>query len=251
MAILFDKASSEYLQNNAAPLFGVPFTVACWFRSDDLVNNQALWFLGNKDVTDQHFALLAMGAVAGDPVQAFVRSGSSPFNTARSTTGYSADTWHHAAGVFAQHDDVRAFIDGGSKGTDNTSKTPTGADRVCIGRMGDSTPSAYMSGRIAELCLWDAALSDDQIAELADGREAWSVRGADLVDYYRLLNVNDLRNRCRSIALTAYNSPTSADHCRMRDPLPARFVPEGSGISALHYERKTRGVMRGVARGAA
>jgi hypothetical protein len=167
MSVALDNAFGHYLAKSAAPpVTAVPFTMACWFNSDDITAHQVLVGLADNSVDDQVFFLAAYGSLAGDPIRAFARSGAAPHMDARTSTGYSLNTWHHACAVFATSTDGRVFIDGGSKGTDNTDRTPTGINTFSIGRTSDSTPSEYVSGMIAEPAVWDGALTADEVAAL-------------------------------------------------------------------------------------
>ena len=202
MALLFNDVGSEYAEVDNSPISGFPWTMACWFRSDDLTIDQVLMWLGDKDVADQYVFLGAAGTFAGDTVIALTDAGG--ISSAETSTGYSADTWHLATGVWVSSTDRRAYIDGGSKGTNTTSRVLSNAsDRVSIGRAGDSTPGNYMSGRIAEAAIWDVALTDTEIARLL--RQPFRyVRPANLVAYWPLWGLHspeiDLSGNGRSIA---------------------------------------------------
>ena len=67
MARLFDDALSEFLEKNVAPVTAVPLTMATWFRTDDIVSNQLLLMIPDKDSQSQYFELSAYGGDAGDP----------------------------------------------------------------------------------------------------------------------------------------------------------------------------------------
>ena len=151
MARLFDDAQSEYLQIDQAVLTGLPLAMVCFFNTNDMASSQTLMNIVDKNVEDQGFFLflhtsidiVAAGSYGGD------------WSHASSSISYSVNTWHHACGLFVSDTDRRAFIDGGSKGTDATDITPVGLDRTCIGRNADSSPNNYMSGMIAEAAIWD------------------------------------------------------------------------------------------------
>lgn len=185
MARLFDDAALDRLEINSAVLTGTPLTMACWFNSDSLTLTQCLMFLGDKDVTNQYFQLQAAGAIAGDPVAALVESGTT--GQAISSTGYSANTWHHASAVFTSATSRTARIDGGSAGSNTANTTPTGLDRTGIGRRGSSSAGLYMSGLIAEAAIWNVALTAAEIGVLADGFCPLFVRPSALQAYWPLV----------------------------------------------------------------
>ena len=148
MALLFDNAASQYLSRAAGVAAAVPLAMACWFYSDDATTAQALLYIGSGVSNNDGWMLLVNGSTAGDPVQARTNT-----VAASSSTGYTANTWHHAAGIFATATDRRAFIDGGSKGTNASNATPT-PNNTFIGRR---TSDLFMSGRIAEMGVWSLA----------------------------------------------------------------------------------------------
>lgn len=164
-ARLFDDASTQYLESSSPPVTAAPFTMAILGRSnDDTILQGAFDFHNNGGAVNRNcFILMFGGASAGDPIQFRVADGvnSTTFST---TTGYTANVWHHACAVEASATDHRVFIDGGSKGSSTTSRTPTGINRIAIGRISFSTPGVYFSGDLAEAAIWDTNLSDAEVA---------------------------------------------------------------------------------------
>jgi hypothetical protein len=182
MARLFDDAASEYLQYGGAVVSAVPFVLACWFRSDSVTVNQTLLSIADTAGDSHFFRMAAMGAVAGDPIRAQCSSASGSVQ-ADTSSGFSANTWHHACAAFATATDRRVYLDGGSKGTDANNRTPAGLDTTAIGTLRRNSISQYMSGRIAWAAIWDltnwpGATGTDK----ADGFEARALPG--LADGY-------------------------------------------------------------------
>lgn len=178
MARLLDDAASEYMENAAAIATAVPISMACWFNSDSIALSQYLMCIGNSASTAK-FALGAMGAVASDPIQAITSS-----NVAASTAGYSANTWSHAAAVFASITSRAAYLNGGNKGTNATSTTPAGVNRTALGCKNDSTRSNFLSGMIAEAAIWNVALTDADVLVLSLGFSPLCVRPDALLGYW-------------------------------------------------------------------
>ena len=182
MSRLFDDAASDKLGNtaDAPPVTGPPFTVCCWFRSNDITKAQALNELRNG-ITDHYYRLDARGDQAGDPLFFTKRNTGQSNAEAETTTGYTANVWHHAAGVHTSATDTACFIDGGSKDTNTLSRTPTGIDKIHIGVQDEASPSTFMSGNIANMAIWNVALTDAEIATLAEGVSPLRVRRDALV----------------------------------------------------------------------
>jgi hypothetical protein len=203
----FDDASSQYLETDSTPVTSQPFTMACWFNSDDAATLYGLMFVGNKASNVEQWVLYASGTTGGDPVIFAARSIAGGIDDAQTTTGYTAGTWHHACGVEIGAASRAVYIDGGSKGTDVANNTPLGADRFSVGRYGDLSPSNYMSGSIFWPAIWDAALDDDEVAALAEGIMPCLVRPESLVTW--IYDENDW-DYLGGYDLTATNTPTTS-----------------------------------------
>ena len=212
MSRLFDNGANEYLEIDSAVIAAYPLTLAAWFYSDDTANSQCLIWVGDKDVALEWQALIAAGVIGGDPVRAF--SARAGFTTeAESTSGYSANTWHHGAAVFTGATNRAAFIDGRSKGTD-AGNIVIGAtyDRTSIGRTGDSTPSRYMSGRVAEAVALRIAATDYQVWLHAQGVPAPIVwPGWAIAAYWPLFEV-DRDFPVANYNMSPFNTPSWAPH---------------------------------------
>lgn len=231
MARGFD-GSSSYFKVGSAVVSGYPFTMAAWVRSNSITVNQTVISISDDTVGTQQHGLELAGTVAGDPVRAFSVAGTA--QRATTTTGFSASTWHHAAGVFTSATDRAAFIDGGSKGTNATSRAPSGLNATDLGRNGDSTPDGFFDGSIAEAAVWNVALTDAEIAILALGYSALLVRPGALVAYWPLLgrHTNEIDVRGGN-TVTPTGSPTTQDHCRVIQARRGRSGKAGTTTVAV------------------
>ncbi len=180
MGRIFDDAIPDYLEaDGTPPVVAAPFTFVTWGQSDDVDDLGAVISVGDKDAADQHWILALDGITVDDPVKFGIVGGSQA--NVFTTTGMTVNTWHHAAGVEASATDHRVLIDGGSKGTSATSKAPSGADRVSIGRRASSAGLQESSGKISHAAIYDKALTDDTIASLAAGANPKRVQPDSLV----------------------------------------------------------------------
>lgn len=190
MARTFLAGFSQYLENASAVLTAAPLSMACWFYASNVTDAHALMSLGVGGTTADRFALLAAGSVAGDPISAQTVetiSGTPTGNPAKTSTSFSALTWAHACGVWATSQDRRAYLNGGGKGTETaTNVSPQGLALTSIGAYYTAGGRGYMTGRICECAIWNIALDDSEVAELALGIQAFHVRPENLVLYVPL-----------------------------------------------------------------
>jgi len=177
-SLTFDDGSSEYLGITSAPLSSEPITMSCWFRSDNATALQTLISISRSDTWHTQWRLCACGSVADDPVGMHSRDAVASA-WAYSTTGYSANTWHHAAGVCASDTDRRAMIDGGSKSSDGDNIAVSNTvDRTTVGYMvygGSPAFGDYFSGSIADVRIYNRALSDAEVWALYDPATRWEL----------------------------------------------------------------------------
>jgi hypothetical protein len=230
VARLFDDASTQYLEVDSAPVTAYPFTLACLFNNDVANANITLLWIGDKDDAAQYHALSLAGAVGGDPIRAV--SIAATAGTADSSAGVAGATnaWGHACGVFTSATSRAAFFNGANKGTNTTNRTPAGLDRVSIGRLGDSTPTDYWSGLIAEAGVWDIALSDAEVALLGTPigvntwLSPWMVRPENLVAYWRIWGrFSPEPDRVGGFGVTV-SGATVADHPKVLFPMTRRRI---------------------------
>jgi hypothetical protein len=201
--------TNQYL-SATAPIDGLtkPFTLACWFNQDNITSNGALIAL--SPASGNFWGIFARGAAAGDPVS-LVHSSTAALNT---TTGFSANTWTHACGVFEST--LRTvYINGGSSASSSGAlSSESAATNVHIGtRRLNGTLASYEDGRIAEVGIWSAALTAAEIASLAKGMTCDKIRPQSLVFYAPL--VRDLQDLSGGLTITNNNAATVATHPRV------------------------------------
>lgn len=212
MARSFVRASQQYLEITSAAVTALPCTLACWFRSNDVTVDQMLINVIDPGPGSYHgYNLLAEGSQAGDPINARTRTGAGQAQC-RTTTGFTANTWHHACGVFASATDRRAFLNGGGKGTNSLNRDPSGMNRTSIGRT--SNNDDYMSGQVAEAAVWNAALDDVEVLALAKGASPLRVRPLSLVAYWPLWGFHspEIDLWKGNLTLSVVGGPTLSDH---------------------------------------
>lgn len=184
--------ATDYLATASTPVTAVPLSMACWFRLTDITAGQNLISVTDTAGDVNYFALQARGDIAGDPL--YARSANSATRDAVTSTGYSANTWHHGCAVFTSATSRASYIDGGSKGTNTTSNTPAGLDVISIGIRGGATKVLPVLGLVAEAAIWSAALTDAEVLSAARGVSPLQIRPQSIVFYAPLIRgLQDVR----------------------------------------------------------
>jgi hypothetical protein len=185
--------------------------MACWFNPNNTTSNLALVSInGEGSPSQDRYGLFALGANAGDPL----RADTNGTTNAQTTVGFQASTWQHAAGVWAAANSRTIYLNGGNSVTDVRTAVPSGLVATNIGaRFLNGAYGLFMAGLIAEVGIWSAALTADEIASLAAGMTCDKVRPQSLVFYAPL--VRDLQDVRGGLTITNNNGATVADHPRV------------------------------------
>lgn len=181
------------------------------------------------------FYIQAVGNTAGDPIRASVAAAGS-FGEAATTTGYSANAWQHACGVFTSATSRAAFLNGGGKGTNAISRAPSGLSRTMVGRYNAGASNVYADAAIAEAAIWDTDLTDAEVAILATGVSPLFVRPQNLVFYAPLSGSNATETDIiGGASITWVNTPTKAEHPRIIRPSAKILTFPSAGGGTNNY----------------
>ena len=236
MARDFDNGSSEYLEIDSAPVTAAPLTIAAWGNVDETWQSGVIASLVDASSGNDWFLVRTkyQSGPGEYTCNVYARS-SDGLPEVDSTTTFAIGGWHHLCGVFASASSRSAYLDGGAKATITDTITPSGIDRTSIGRIGDSTPAGYFEGKIAEVGIWNAALTDAEVASLALGVSPLLVRPQSLVFYAPLIRDED-RDIVGGLALTPVNTPSIAAHPRVIYPAPRyTFIQAAAGGGTVYY----------------
>jgi hypothetical protein len=204
--------SSQRLSTASTPVTAVPLTLACWFNPDRITANEALLTVINPSTADR-FLLLILGANS-DQLRANIQvSGTQA--SADSTAPFIAGSWQHAAGVFTSNTSRTVYLNGGNSATNTTSLAgPSGVNTIRVAsRPFGGVEGLFFDGKIAEVGIWNAALTTAEVASLAAGMTCDKVRPQSLVFYAPLVrNLQDVKG---GLTITNNNSATVAAHPRV------------------------------------
>lgn len=206
MARSFIRANADVLTAGSAAATAPPFTMASWFRTDNIAVQQILTGFSTSGSANNFFSLSMSSTGA---IQATAQTTSGAAATSSTVVG-AANVWHHATAVFTSSASRAAYLDGGGKGTNTTNKSPTAPNRTTIS---SPTSSVAMSGRIAEVAIWNVALTDAEILALSGGLAPPYVQPGALIGYWPVWGLHspeiDLTANNRTMTLTG---TAQADH---------------------------------------
>jgi hypothetical protein len=207
-------STSNYVTVSAAAITDYPFTMGCWFNSTSATAGQNL-IAFNRTADNISAVLSVEGDVAGDPISAYINTTGSDAVKASTSTGYSINTWHHACGVYSSATLRTAYIDGGSSGTNTTSRAVGAWQRTSIGVYFTGSRFSPILGQVAEVGIWNAALTAEEVASLARGVSPALIRPASLIHHLPLLRGNQ---DVRGTAWTTAGTLTASAHPRIYAP---------------------------------
>jgi hypothetical protein len=235
MARAFDDAATEYLEVDQAAVSDVPFVVSAWFRTDATGADQTIFWIGDKDVAEQ-FWIFRIDT--NDKLRAVANDEGAGGASAISSSSVSVNTWHHGLGIFVTNIDRRVFLDG-AKDTNGGNRSPTGTDRMSIGRRGTTSPDFYFSGDIAEVAVWDlsnwtGAAAGDKATEferfipsLAAGYSPLYIPKG-LIAYWPLGGIYTANDGDQDVVggrnMTAFNTPSTTDHPMVAYPYNSTVI---------------------------
>lgn len=244
MARDFD-GTTDYLELTSAVETAAPCTLVAWANVDNLTDGHCLVGLCAK-ASSNGFFLYAEGRTS-DRVFAYSDQ-SSTFDSASSASSYTTGTWFHAGAVFASSTSRTAYLNGVAGTTNTTSNTPSGISHTMIGAawytnsLLDDT-----DGRIAEVGIWNAALTTAEMAMLAKGLSPLFVRPASLVLYAPMLGRADPEpDLVGANVLTVNGTPSQSAHPRIIYPSKARRTTKTAAVAPPSGGLVTRMSLLGV-----
>lgn len=206
MAYSFN-GTNQYLSTSASPVTGVPLTLAAWVRLAAIGASNGV--VAVQNTTTSHRFQMSIGGTGTVSAQA-----GSPTGAISTTTAtVSANVWSHCAAVFPSNSSRTAYANAVASVAETTASTPVGVSSVAVGARFNSSFGFFMNGMIADVGIWSAALSADEITSLWRGVSPSLVRPQSLVFYAPL--IRDLVDVRGGLAITNTNAATVADHPRV------------------------------------
>ena len=207
--------TNQSMQTASTPVNTPPFTLACWFNVDALTSANGAVLMGIFHPAGFSRYGVSLGQ-APSPLYAFQADAANNVALAITSINASTATWSHGAAVFTSNTERSVFLNGGNNATNTTNNAPTNANitRVGIGaQFFNNITASPVDGKLAEVGIWNAALTAAEIASLAKGMTCDKVRPQNLVFYAPL--VRDLQDVRGGLTITNNNAATVATHPRV------------------------------------
>jgi hypothetical protein len=208
MAYRFTATSSQYLSAGASVTAGSPVTIAYWVRpTDTLAGNFMHVSVGDSGSTHRiqmyrNSANFNIDSIATSTAGFFISS------------AFSSGTWAHCACAFASNTSRTPYINGSASSTDTTNiGTQNAFNETLIAARRNVTAGVFGNDTIAEVGIWNVALTAAEVASLAKGMTCDKVRPQNLVFYAPL--VRDLIDQKGGLTITNNNGATVATHPRV------------------------------------
>jgi hypothetical protein len=176
-------AANDHLEGVFSSSYGDPITLACWIKISahpGAIN--ALINLGNSTstVTDSYFMRIGSGA---NVYQALCRNSAADDGFAQATKDIGG-VWTPLVAVYSSPT-LRDMYVADQSGTNGTSISVTdGCTHVQLGESLANTQDFL--GLMAEVAIWNSALSAPEIASYIAGTAASQIAAANLVGYWPL-----------------------------------------------------------------
>jgi Concanavalin A-like lectin/glucanases superfamily len=181
MARDFPGTSGNYLSlGNVLNITGTLLTIHVWAQLDTAAARRAM--VDKRDVSGQ-YQLDLVGA--STPKLEMRVSDSGGDDTAQGATTVTTGVWHACAGRKngTGAGSLQVFLDGVSDASVTSAKSiQSTTNPLCFGAQAGT--SNFFDGRLAEVAIWDVALSDAEIAALAKGMSPVFFRRDHLKGYW-------------------------------------------------------------------
>jgi hypothetical protein len=165
-AVDLDGSNEHVRANSDCGITSYPFTLAAWAETDALhaVGANGLVGLFDSSAINVIYGIETVRGVNTPAIYAF--NGGSFFSASGSTNTLNTG-WHFFVGVFESNTLKRLYVNGRLEATLTNNVTfNTATDVVDFGRHGDSSPTAYQDGRVANVCVWNRIVLPSEILRL-------------------------------------------------------------------------------------
>jgi len=258
MALSFDGTVDEYLSKTVTLASGRPLTAAGWILPDLKQQNHIITLIdtaaaGSMPNESGYFAIGAGKYGRWDLVW-----GNGKTSTATDQYDNGGNSWTHLCGT-VETDNVRTLYANGSSvatGTGGYISDIASANKVYIGATASTVnfngidANEYTDGLIAEVGLWNALLTTDEISALAAGFSPALIRPSALLGYWPLggpydgaTTYTDLAAGNSLTAESGFDATNLVHHPPIIYPTSPTLIAGGSAVitpQAMHHYRMLR-----------
>jgi hypothetical protein len=185
--------SGGYYLTGVAPVTAYPFSLSFWVKYNNLTINAV--YVDLEDDTDSS-SLFAQFRQSNDTVRAYAEESGGTSDFAASEVLPDTTNWHLFTAIYASSTSRIILMDGdwANRGTDTAANAISALDDLIL--MADDLFQNRFNGFLAEVCFWDAALSQAEAESLYTSSEtgvaADTVKSGNVISYYPLLTTDSL-----------------------------------------------------------
>ena len=274
LAATYNGSSQYHYYDGTQAVTNWPVTLEAIGYSTSASADQAVFGLFNTgSAFSANLAVLRMrGNLASpttDPAVMSVYGSSGNISSASSMSGYTASTSHYIAGSRdANTGTTTVYIDGGNSGTNTTTITAPSFNSLAIGVSKVSTPTHYLSGRVAAAILSNSVRSADYVATMnevwdgtvysvgswtaaetcTDGSTGWllfQTASNTSAGDTAWTDVNNALDDDGDYASVTLSNEDVSDFLTLTNP-SGISIPSGATITAVHFRVKRQDVSNGV-----
>lgn len=200
MAYAFN-GTNQWMSTSSAPVTNIPFSMSARFKKTGTAVKNGL-FLRQSGVV-----LAGFYFGAGQTVRGYFQNGPiADWSLGTYTTGQDTHVCITASSTTSR----AGYLAGGSAVTNTASLTLPNMTALHIGAFDGAAP---FDGELSEIAIWNEALTQSEVTELAKGSAADRVRPHALRFYAQL--IRDLIDIRGALAITNNNSATVTTHPRI------------------------------------
>ncbi len=228
MARSFNGSTQRFDHQAGVAVNAYPTTFSAWFYPTSTAGGILLAQMDRSSPGTEYLQInIAATTLYG--IARLVRASSGA--NATTTNAATVNSWNHLTGIFTTTNNRVAILNGdtANKGTNTTSLLwPSALDGISFGAR--YTNGGEFTGYIAELAIWDVALTEIEVIALSKRYSPLLIRPARLQGYWPLLwNVDPEQDYIGRRGATGVDSPTFVAHSSVIYPTDFRMDALGSG----------------------
>lgn len=212
MAYTLD-GSTEWLGHSNPVITAVGangFTVLCKFKPRATGVQSGLWAITDISATNHYFNINVLGA--SDKVRTGTRGGGTQASSDSAGT-VNIGAWNTVGGVWTSITSRAAYLNGTLEAPNTTSITPTNLDTYTCGGFRISGLTGYTDGEVADFCLWNEALSEEEMDAYDAGVAPYLIRPEALVSWLPVYGTgSDSVDLITGDTYTEQGTPVAAEH---------------------------------------